>query len=186
MTDADVRRSRRMLLLLVAIFFLPVAAAFYLYYGATWRPVGQTNHGELLNPVQTVPADAAALRGKWSLVYLGDGRCDEACKTALIFARQTRLSLNQDMQRVNRLFLATGECCDRAYLDSVHVGLNTLDLTDAAKAAPLLAAFPEAGRATSLFIVDPLGNVVMRFDVRENPKDLLTDLRKLLKLSSIG
>ena len=136
-------------------------------------------------PLQQVPADVLALHGKWTLVYVGDGACDERCRTALIFARQTRLSLNQDMQRVGRVFLATGPCCDHAYLDSVHPGLTVLPVAEGA-AASLLAGFPEAQRPESLFIVDPLGNIVMRYDVRENPKGLLADLQKLLKLSHIG
>jgi hypothetical protein len=89
------------------------------------------------------------------------------------------------MQRVERLFIATGACCDREYLDSVHPGLKTIEMPDAAASA-LVRAFPETGRAHSLFIVDPLGNLVLRYDVRQSPKGLLSDLQKLLKLSHIG
>jgi cytochrome oxidase Cu insertion factor (SCO1/SenC/PrrC family) len=180
-----VRGNRRTLYLLIVLFFLPVAAAFYLYYGATWRPVGQTNHGVLITPARALPVGLVDLRGKWSLVYIGNGRCDEACRTALIFARQTRLSLNQEMHRVARVFLVTGDCCDRDYLDTAQAGLQVVEASDAAGAA-LLAAFPATDRADSLYIVDPLGNLLMRYDVRESPKGLLTDLQKLLKLSHIG
>lgn len=184
MTDA-MRRGRRLLFILVALFFVPLAIAFFLYYGPGWRPAGQTNHGELLMPVQALPADATAFRGKWALVYVGAGRCDEACRTALVFARQTRLSLAQDMQRVVRIFVATGDCCDTEYLEREHPGLQRVAVPDPA-ASSLVAAFPATERAHSLFIVDPLGNLVMRYDVRQPPKDLLTDLKKLLKLSHIG
>ena len=179
------RRGRQTLYLLIVLFFVPVAVAFYMYYGADWRPVGQTNHGELLTPVKALPAGAEVLREKWSLVYVGDGACDADCREALVFARQTRLSLNQDMQRVERYFIATGACCDRAYLDATHPGLKLIEVPEAA-ASPLVAAFPLRDRMHSLFIVDPLGNLVMRYDVRQPPKGLLTDLRKLLKLSHIG
>jgi hypothetical protein len=87
------------------------------------------------------------------------------------------------------VLLATAHCCDRAYLDATHPGLQTLDLAadgQASQAAALLAVFPATGLQDGLFIVDPLGNVVMRFDIHDTPKDLLTDLKKLLKLSSIG
>lgn len=189
MTDAassgPLRRGRQTLYLLIVLFFLPVAVAFYMYYGADWRPVGQTNHGELLAPVKALPAGAEAMREKWSIVYVGAGACGEACREALVFARQTRLSLNQDMQRVERFFIATGECCDSQYLDTQHLGLKRIEVPDAATSA-LVAAFPPKDRDHSLFIVDPLGNLVLRYDVRESPKGLLTDLRKLLKLSHIG
>jgi hypothetical protein len=180
-----VRGNRRTLYLLIVLFFLPVATAFCLYYGANWRPLGQTNHGELITPTRALPAEATALRGKWSLVYIGNGRCDEACRNALIFGRQTRLSLNQDMKRVARVFLVTGDCCDRAYLSTVQAGLEVVEVADPANSA-LLAAFPATDRANSLYIVDPLGNLVMRYDVRQSPNGLLSDLQKLLKLSHIG
>jgi hypothetical protein len=180
-----VLRNRRQLYLLIVLFFLPVAVAFYLYYGSAWRPVGLTNHGELLAPVKPLPGDVPALHGAWSLVYVGNGRCDADCRNALVFARQTRLSLNQDMKRVERVFLVTGDCCDRPYLQTAQLGLKVVEVPDAA-GAPLLAAFPRADQAHALFVVDPLGNLVLRYDVRENPKGLLSDLQKLLKLSHIG
>jgi len=179
------RRNRRPLYLLIGLFFVPLTIAFLMYYGSGWRPAGQTNHGELLLPVRALPEEAVALRGKWSLVYVGEGRCEEDCRTALIFARQTRLSLNQDMQRVERFFIATGACCDRAYLDTVQRGIKLIQIPDAASSATV-RAFPEADRAHSLFVVDPLGNLVLRYDVRQSPQGLLADLQKLLKLSHIG
>ena len=181
----DPAPNRRMLLGLLALFFLPLALAFYLYYGSSWRPVGLTSHGELITPTRTLPGEEPALKGTWSLVYIGKGDCDAACRTALVFARQTRLSLNQDMKRVTRVFLVTGDCCDRQYLQAEQQGLKVVEVPDAAH-SPLLAAFPAAEQASSLFIVDPLGNLVMRYDVRQNPKGLLSDLQKLLKLSHIG
>jgi hypothetical protein len=178
--------SRRTLYLLLAIFFVPLAAAFALYYGGSWRPVNQTNHGELYTPARPLPESPAPLREKWTLVYAGEGRCDEDCRRTLVFLRQTRLSLNNEMTRVGRVFLATGECCDRAYLDEQHPGLTVIDAATDPKLAALVDALPAADRANSIFIVDPLGNLVMRYDSRENPRGLLTDLKKLLKLSHIG
>jgi hypothetical protein len=176
-----------MLLLLVALFFVPLAASFILYYGLGWRPSGGTNHGELYSPARPLPASPAPLAGRqWSLVYAGDGACDGNCRRSLVFARQTRLSLNQEMTRVSRLFLATGNCCDSAYLDKEHPGLVVLDAGGDAALAAVVAALPAKEREHSLYIVDPLGNLVMRYDTREDPHGLLDDLKKLLKLSHIG
>lgn len=179
----DVRRGRRTLIGLAALFFLPLFAAFALYYGGGWHPGERTNHGRLLEP--PVPLNVDWTREKWTLVYVGDGRCDDACRNALLVMRQTRLSLAQELPRVQRIFIATGECCDREFLGAYHEGLETIDTTDGTKRA-LVDAFPSSGREHSLFVVDPLGNVMMSFDTRENPKGLLTDLKKLLKLSHIG
>ncbi len=177
---------RRTLLLLAALFFVPLAAAFILYYGVGWRPSAGTNHGELLKPVRQMPEIFAPFLGKWTLVYVGDGRCDADCRQALVFARQTRLSLNKDMDRVNRLLLTTGNCCDLAYVDKEHPGLKVNDISESKEdLAEWLALLPP-DQGHWLYIIDPLGNIVMRYDVRKEPRGLLDDLKKLLKLSHIG
>lgn len=182
-------RNLRTVGALAMLFLLPLLLSFWMYYGARWSPASRTNHGELLQPVRALPLaqgfDAGVLQGKWSLVYVGRGSCDAACRHALVVMRQTRLSLNNEMTRVNRVFLADGECCDRQFLQRQHPGLIVLDASEAA-AQPLLRAFPQTGRADSVFIVDPLANLVMRFDAQGDPKGLLQDLQKLLKLSHIG
>ena len=200
MTAPVGRRSRAQVWIVVALFFAPLALAFLLYYGGSgWRPPGSTNHGELISPPRPLPSvalptpggapmAAETWHGKWTLLYVGDGRCDGRCRAALVLMRQTRLALNKDMTRVQRIFLATGNCCDRAYLDAEHPGL-TLALADNDAGATLLAAFPDAGPATdgSIYVVDPLGNLMMRHQPEPPPAEgLLEDLRKLLKLSHIG
>ena len=186
MTAPVGRRSRAQVWIVVALFFAPLALAFLLYYGgAGWRPPGSTNRGELISPPRPLPSPATAWHGKWTLVYVGDGRCDEGCRAALILTRQTRLALNADTTRVRRIFLATGNCCDRTYLEAEHPDLGVEQVDNDAGAA-LLAAFPDAGSG-SIYIVDPLGNLMMRHAPSAGlSKDLLEDLRKLLKLSHIG
>ncbi|HEV2700541.1 MAG TPA: hypothetical protein VGV09_02840, partial [Steroidobacteraceae bacterium] len=83
------------------------------------------------------------------------------------------------------VFLVTGNCCDRTYLATEHPGLRVLDAS-APAAQPLLALFAPQGRALGLYIVDPLGNLMMRYDVRLPPEGLLEDLKRLLRLSQIG
>jgi hypothetical protein len=176
--------QRRTMVLLLALFGLPLAVSFFLYYATGWRPQGTSNHGELISPA--IPLDDAAkpLKGKWSLLVVGEGACDEDCQRSLVFARQTRLSLNQEMDRVNRVFLATDGGLDRTWLDSEHPGLKVIDA--GAGHAAMLARIPAQDRAHAVFVVDPLGNLMMRYDSREDPKGLLSDLKKLLKLSHIG
>lgn len=185
MTETVTEKPRRMLVLLLAVFFLPLAVSIALYFSG-WRPDGGTNHGELLQPLRQLPADARALEGKWSLVYVGDGSCDEACRNTLHVAAQVHLLLNKDMDRVNRALLATAACCDRALLDLQHDGIKVIDLSEAGARDSLIALLPPGDHSHALFVVDPLLNVVMRFDTRENPRGLLDDMKKLLKLSHIG
>lgn len=185
------RRNLRQLGLLASLFFLPLALAFFLYYGTSWRPAMLVNHGELIIPARPLPAvqlpgaGQGLFRGKWTLVYVGDGRCDADCRHALWIIRQTRLALNNNMTRVTRVLLATQGCCDRRFLHAEHPGLIIVDASGAA-ATPLLRAFQTSEQPHSVFIVDPLGNLMMRYDAREDPHGLLQDLQKLLRLSHIG
>jgi hypothetical protein len=198
MTPASQLRARnlRTLAALAALFLLPLGLAFFTYYGSGWRPAGRVNHGVLITPARPLPpltlprvslaaAHGTPLRGKWSLVYVGNGACDSACRQALYVMRQTRLALNNDMTRLQRLFLASGDCRACGRLARADPGLDVLDAGGAAGTA-LLREFPTPGREHSLFVVDPLGNLMMSYDVRGDPHGLLEDLKKLLKLSHIG
>jgi hypothetical protein len=199
------RPRRGTLLLLLLLFFAPLLLAFALYYGSQWRPTGRTNHGELIEPARTLPlialprvlaapgaapggdalAAADVLTGKWSLVYANSGDCNADCRSTLYFMRQTHLGLANLAPRVQRVFLVTAACCDRDYLAREQPGLITLDAGGAA-GATLLAQFPAEGRASSIFVVDPRGNLMLRYDAHDDPKGLRNDLKKLLALSHIG
>ncbi|HZF27157.1 MAG TPA: hypothetical protein VEZ88_12910 [Steroidobacteraceae bacterium] len=192
-------RQRRTLLLIALLFLLPVALSFYLYYGHSgWLPTGTANHGDLIIPPRTLPA--IALRdsngatvdrpfdGAWSLIYVGPGSCDARCREALYEMRQVRLALNRDSDRVRRVFLYEGDCCDESYFTEQQQGLLRLDL-DSDADGKLVRAFPsavplvESGR---IWLADPHGNLMMSYAPAADAKGMLTDLKRLLKLSHIG
>jgi hypothetical protein len=100
-----------------------------------------------------------------------------------------RSALNRDMDRVQRVFIATGACCDWPYLDAEHPDLVTLSETP--DAGPLLGLLPAVDGiapavADRVYIVDPLGNLMMSYPPTANPKGMLTDLKRLLGLSHVG
>jgi hypothetical protein len=190
-------RNLRTVTALAALFLLPLGLAFFTYYGSSWRPAGRVNHGVLITPARPLPAVAlprvaasapaapSALRGKWFLVYAGDGLCDRDCREALYLMRQTQLALNNDMTRVERVFIVSSDCSACRLLSREDPGLEMLDASGPQGAA-LLREFTFAGREHSLFVVDPLGNLMMSYDARRDPHGLLEDLKKLLRLSHIG
>ncbi len=194
---AEVRgRNLRTVSALAALFVVPIAISFALFYGVGWSPARHVNHGQLIEPARPLPA--VTLPGadghtpvpnvftrRWALVYVGDGRCDQACRFALYLMRNTRLDLGNDMSRVERVFLVTGNCCDRESLGRQYPGLIVLDAGGTA-ARGLLDSFPRADLASTIFVVDPLGNLMMRYDSRRDPMGLLQDLQLLLRLSHIG
>jgi len=187
-----VTKNRRPILWMLLLFAAPLAGAFWLYYGSGWRPTGTTRHGELIEPVRALPplvlgdAGKNALLGQWTLLVVGSGEsgCDAACRETLVYARQTWLSLGRENVRVRRLLLADAACCDAGYLRNEHQGLAVAP-AGSPGADAVRAAIPEP-REHTVFIVDPLGNLMMRYDVRRDPKGLRDDLKKLLDLSHIG
>lgn len=194
-------RNRGPLLILLALFAVPLALAFLLHYGLGWRPGGGTQHGDLLDPARPL-AEVSLLRsdgretgpglfrGRWSLVYIGAADCDAVCRQALADTRQVRSALNRDAGRVQRLFLYSGELRDPARIAGEHPDL-VMARIDNAPGAELLRAFPEYGGvpvhlAERVYIVDPLANLVLSYPRTANRRGLLEDIERLLKLSHIG
>jgi hypothetical protein len=191
-------RNLRTLALLAGLFLVPLALAFCTYYGSAWRPAGTVNHGQLISPPRPLPGDALPqvlppseasaaplFRGQWTLVYLGSGECPAACRQALFVMRSARLAQNTNMQRVAQVFLVRTACCARELLAHDYPGVRVLDAQGAPGAA-LIAHFPNTDPEHTLFVVDPLGNLMMSYDARQNSRGLLEDLQKLLRLSHIG
>ncbi len=194
-------RHRGPLLMLAALFLVPLVLAFVLYYGTTWRPGGSARHGDLLDPARPLaevslvradgqPTGSGFLRGRWSLVYVGAGSCGAACRQALLDTRQMRLALDRQASRVQRVFLYVGELRAGPELASEHPDLLAARVDDAA-GAELLRPFPRfdnvpPATAERLYIVDPLGNLVLSYPPQADRRGLLKDLRRLLKLSHIG
>ena len=197
---AQDRSQRRLLIGLALLFFAPLGLAFYLYYGhGTWHPGGRVNAGELVEPVRPLPSlalpllgagttDPNFLKGKWTFLYAESGPCAAECRRHLYDTRQVRLALDRDMGRVQRVFIAVGECCDAQFLRE-HPDLITIRAN--AAAVPLLELLPgrngaSAAHAPGIYLVDPLGNLMMFYSSDARPKGMLEDMKRLLRLSSIG
>jgi cytochrome oxidase Cu insertion factor (SCO1/SenC/PrrC family) len=190
--DTTVKRGRLKLLLMAAFFAAPVLLA-WLAYRFDWATGTSGNYGVLLKPA--APPDAALsaldgrpfslarLRGKWVLVQFDGSRCDAYCERKLYFMRQVRKALGRDAERVERLWVLTDPGVPSPKLLAAAEG------TRVARAANgrFLAAFPaEATPADHIYLVDPMGNLMMRFPREPDPSRMLKDLQRLLKYSQVG
>ncbi|MEP6547587.1 MAG: hypothetical protein ABJD53_08970 [Gammaproteobacteria bacterium] len=201
--SAHDRRQRRVLIGVALLFFAPLGLAFYLYYGhGTWHPGGRVNTGDLVHPARPLPSlalplwaadgtvaaantDPNFLKGKWTFLYVVAGHCDQACLARLYDTRQVRTALDRDMQRVQRVFIADPGCCDAQYLREQHPDLIVIGASPAA--APLFELLPYRGAAAPrVYVVDPLGNLMMSYAPDAKAKGMLQDMKRLLRLSSIG
>jgi len=194
---AGVRRGRVQFLLLALLFIGPLAAAWVLYFGHLgWRPEGSTNHGILIQPPVALPETKLAdsgpdgsdgdLHGRWTMLYLDGGTCGERCLQALDLSARVRLALGRRLSRIQRAYIAEGP----GPLPDLPESQDDLMIARGSmeELAPLLAALP-AGLprdGSEILLVDPLGNLMMRFPLDADPEGMLEDIRKLLRLSRIG
>jgi cytochrome oxidase Cu insertion factor (SCO1/SenC/PrrC family) len=202
--SAHDRRQRRILIGVALMFFAPLALSFYLYYGKYWHPGGRVNAGDLIDPARPLPAltlplaapavgTAAAqtnpqfLKGKWTFLYVQHGSCDDECRRHLYDTRQVRLALDREMDRVQRVFIGDSDCCDLKELLAAHPDLIAVRSSPADE--PLLALLPQRSEALNshrVYLIDPLGNLMMFYAADAKPKGMLEDMKRLLRLSSIG
>ncbi len=188
-------RGRLKLVLIALLFFGPLGvAAVYYYAGGSLHPEGRTNAGRLLQPIVNVEDSLGAgslagltdnlNEGKWLLVYVDGDPCEDACAAALYRMRQSRLMLGRDMTRLVRVFLHGAEAPDKVQLATEHEGLIATrndglgGLLDRKRPADLAPG--------GLFLIDPLGNLVMYFAAELAPEDMVGDIEHLLDLSRIG
>ena len=179
---------RGKLLLIAAGFFVPIAASYLAYHFTRPEPTG--NYGQLLLPPASMTShtftDAEGhpwrfedLRGRWVLVASDSGRCPAACLEKLTTVRQVHLALGRNAARVARVYVVDDiEKPDHALVEGfpgMAVAVTPVQL-------PLGAANDRA----HIYLIDPNGNVMMRWPAAPDRKRMLKDLERLLKASQIG
>ena len=198
MTEMQVRRYETMkltprskLLFLIGIFVVPVAAAYLAYFGL--RPAGHTNYGDLLEvrPLQQTAGtirdgalfDLQTLRGKWLMLHVGPADCDAQCTRQLYLMRQIRIAQGKEQSRIERLWVLTGAGDIDPTLLREYPGMHVWRPAS----VQFVEQFPaEVDRSEHIYLVDPIGNLMLRFPADPEPKRMMKDLKLLLKASQIG
>lgn len=183
--------AKRTLILLVLVCTLPVAASYLTFY--FWQPDGTVNYGELITPPVPLPEAVAqgfeegqdvsleTLHGTWNMVYTGPGACDEDCQKALYAMRQSWLAQGEDQRRVERIWLVSDGVAPSAQVLDEQRGLMV------AQAVPeWLEKLPGHETGGYFYLVDPIGNVMMRYDADPDISLVIKDLERLLKYSGLG
>lgn len=174
------KRSGRLKLALLALFFLLPVGASYLIWWLDLAPGTAGNYGTLLTPRPAALPAADPLKGKWVLVQFDGGACDSGCERKLYFMRQVRRAQGREMPRVARLWLVTDKVAPRAEVLAAIEGTVVIP-------APARVDFPaERSVADHIYLVDPLGNLMMRFPREADPARVIKDIQRLLRASSFG
>jgi hypothetical protein len=166
----------------LAGIFAACAAPFVLgwaawYFG--WGTGAAGNYGELIAPRPLTGAPFAELRGKWVLVSFDPAACDAYCEKKLYFMRQLRRAQGANEARIERLWIVTDAGALRAEL------LAAIEGTHIARTIAHGDVFPGSHRE-HIYLVDPLGNLMLRFPRDPDASRMLKDLQRLLKYSRIG
>lgn len=196
------KRSRMKLLLIFAIFAIPlILAGIYLHLvRSSGGQLGDTSHGQLIQPA--VPLSEFSLtqsgkvfnldtvRGSWTMLFMPKGDCADACKLNLYHMRQVRLALNHRMNRVQRaVLLQTAEQLPDELL-AEHLGLMIVTGSPEEQAnlrEQVQSAESEMDELdNAIYLIDPFGNLMLRFPPNLEPKSMLKDIKHLLKVSRIG
>lgn len=191
-TESKPRASRGPLVWIAAAAFAPFVLAYLTFY--LWAPERRMNYGELIEPARPLPdapltlADGqpfrlGALRGKWVLMLTAPGACDEPCQRALYHMRQVRRAQGKNMERIERVWLVT----DDAPLDpALARALEGMYFVRAAGSTVVREPALAGDRSGHIYLVDPLGNLMLRFPRDADPSRILRDISRLLKVSRIG
>jgi hypothetical protein len=193
--NQQVNRGRWKMLGLLAVCAAPMIASYFTYY--VIKPEGRTNYGALIDPraypipkldtatLDGKPITLDAYQGKWIMLHVDDADCQDACKKKMHDMRQLRLAQGKEMSRVERVWLITDNQPLETILMREYDGTHMLRV----KPEQVKAWLPvEQGTTVNdhVYMIDPLGNLMMRFPKDADPNKVKKDLSRLLKASRIG
>lgn len=188
-------RRNRVLYLLVAVTLAPILASYIAYYAMP--PSGRTNYGTLVEPQRPVPAipatgldgaafDPRTLKDRWVLVTVDDGACDEYCRTKLFHMRQQRTMTGKERDAIERVWLVIDRAPvpDAVIRDFEGTHIVRADERDLRTFLPL----PDSAGANlrdHIWLIDPLGNLMLRWPRDPDPKGTRADIARLLRAASL-
>lgn len=185
-------RGQLKLITIIFIFILPFIISYNMLDDySPGKEYTTTNYGELIEPMINISETTISIHnqafpeGKWLLIYYAYSKCDKGCLDSIYLMRQVNTALGKDMDRLKRLFLSferldessknnlLSSYPDLIYIknkpNKIHVLINSI-----------------SNNKDSVFLVDPLGNVILRYEDNFDGKKLLKDIKKLFKLSRVG
>jgi len=172
------------------LLILSPVIASYIFHTYDLRPEGTVNYGELLE-LKRIEGDATnledntifrvkQLKGMWTLLIIESGNCSQPCQDKLYLMRQIRLATHVDKDRVERVWLINDNVIPDSDLVDQYEGTRLV----LAEHKDILSEFPYTeSQQDHIYVIDPMGNLMMRYPKNPDPKKTLNDLKRLLKLS---
>jgi hypothetical protein len=189
-------RRLRPLYLLALVCIAPVVASYLAYY--VIQPAGRTNYGDLIQPQRPTPPlalrsldgssfDMASLRGNWVMVTVDSAECPDSCRTKLWNMRQVRTATGKERDRIERVLLIIDDAPTTTMVLREFEGTHFVRAS-AAELKPFLVLPPNgSGRLEdAVWLIDPLGNLMLRWPIAANPSRMKKDVDRLLRASRVG
>jgi hypothetical protein len=205
---AQRRRGMMTLLLIFLLSLAPIVAALVIYFNPQWWPEDSSNYGQLIEPQRDVPAaaqlplatldgqpfDLRSLKGKWVLMAADGGECPESCARKLFIIRNTHASQGKNVERLARVWFITDDALVPqkvldAYRGTIMVRAKPEQLAPFLLGASASSGASDAGAAAlraPMWMVDPLGHLMMQFPADADPVKVRNDVSKLVYNSRIG
>lgn len=194
-SETQQQTGRWKLLLVIAVCAAPMLASYFTYF--VIKPGAATNYGTLLDPrlhlmpaldaqdLQGKPASLDAYKGKWLMLQVDSAACDTQCQKKLLDMRQLRTAQGKEMNRIERVWLITDtQTIDQQLLAGI-AGTRLLQV-DAVRLQTWLPVESNGNLRDHIYLIDPLGNLMMRYPKNADANKMKKDLSKLLKASAIG
>ena len=188
--------GRWTLLLIALVCAAPIVGSYFTYY--VIKPKGgTTSYGTLIEPQRPIPDSLVvtgedgkpvkfdSLRGRWLMISVDSSACDKACATKLYFMRQVRATQGGERERIVNVYLRTDAGKVPDVIDSAYKDTEML-VADPKEIAAWLPVDNGTQLSDHIYMVDPNGNLMMRFPKDPNPSKIKGDVTKLLKNSRIG
>jgi hypothetical protein len=188
-------RRYRALYFLIAVTLAPILASYFAYY--VLPPAGRSNYGTLIEPQRSVPAitattldgapfDLRSLRDKWVFVMVDGAACDAYCESKLFHMRQQRTMTGKQRDEIERVWFITDREPVGTMLLREYEGTHFVRVDERAIADFLaLPDSPGASLRDHIWVVDPLGNQMLRWPRNPDPKGTKNDIARLLKAASL-
>ena len=202
MIEATKKTKKNLILLfLLLISGGPFVASWWLFnFTDIGRDGGAYSHGELIVPPRQIEnlnlydstgeIEKNSLYGKWTMVFLIDQDCDSACEEALYMMRQINIAMNNNAHRVQRVLISLrGEIDVLTAEQHAKYKAQRVAAVSEGGVEEIMALFETKGGEETpkgVFLVDPLGNLMMRYSFNADPSGVIKDLKRLLKYSRIG
>lgn len=197
------QRSITAMIVVLLVSLAPIVAAVVMYYNPQWWPSDSSNYGQLIDPQRPMPTQAAlpattmdgkpfdiqSLKGKWLLVAADGGACPDSCARKLFITRNSHASQGKNVERLARVWFITDDApvpekVQVAYEGTLMLRVKPADLARFLSSTPANDA--AAALAEPIWVIDPLGNLMLQFPADADPVRVRQDISKLVYNSRIG